>query len=184
MVDLHFFVDLASLFGFEVDSHIAVDNRRMPADVDYVMTSDRIDGIDQMIGLVQPMALLLIPRQRVVGYKIRVVECVLSVSRTTHNNLHTSLARPLPMEVGACVVSDGPISPACVSAGSGAGGYDTILDATKHMAGLNEEIYQPIPENQKTYDRLYAEYLRLHDYFGRGENNVMRTLKQIRDEVS
>ena len=52
------------------------------------------------------------------------------------------------------------------------------------MAGLKDEVYRPIPENQKTYDRLYAEYLRLHDYFGRGENNVMKTLKQIRDEVS
>jgi L-ribulokinase len=71
-----------------------------------------------------------------------------------------------------------------VAAGSAAGGYDTILDATKYMAGLDEERYQPIPENQKTYDRLYTEYLRLHDYFGRGENNVMKTLKQIRDEVS
>ena len=71
-----------------------------------------------------------------------------------------------------------------VAAGSRAGGYDTILDAAKHMAGLKDEAYQPIPENQKTYDRLYTEYLRLHDYFGRGENNVMKTLKQIRDEVS
>jgi L-ribulokinase len=52
------------------------------------------------------------------------------------------------------------------------------------MAGLKKEMYQPIPENQKTYDRLYTEYLRLHDYFGRGENNVMKTLKQIRDDVS
>jgi L-ribulokinase len=72
---------------------------------------------------------------------------------------------------------------AAVAAGSGAGGYDTILEAAKHMAGLKKEMYQPIPENQKIYDRLYAEYLRLHDYFGRGENNVMKTLKQIRDEV-
>lgn len=71
-----------------------------------------------------------------------------------------------------------------VAAGSRAGGYDTIFDAAKHMAGLKDEVYQPIPENQKTYDRLYTEYLRLHDYFGRGENNVMKTLKQIRDEVS
>ena len=71
-----------------------------------------------------------------------------------------------------------------VAAGSRAGGYDTILDAAKHMAGLKDEVYQPIAENQKTYDRLYIEYLRLHDYFGRGENDVMKTLKQIRDEVS
>lgn len=47
-----------------------------------------------------------------------------------------------------------------------------------------DEVYRPIPANQKIYDRLFAEYVRLHDYFGRGQNNVMKTLKQIRDEVS
>ncbi len=71
-----------------------------------------------------------------------------------------------------------------VAAGSGAGGYDTIFDAVKQMAGLKKEMYQPIAENQKIYERLFKEYLRLHDYFGRGENNVMKTLKQIRDEVT
>lgn len=71
-----------------------------------------------------------------------------------------------------------------VAAGSRAGGYDTIFEAARHMAGLKDEVYQPIPANQKIYDRLFAEYLRLHDYFGRGENNVMKTLKRIRDEVS
>ena len=71
-----------------------------------------------------------------------------------------------------------------VAAGRRNGGYDTIFEAAKHMARLKEEEYRPIPDNQKIYDRLYAEYVRLHDYFGRGENNVMKTLKQIRDEVS
>ena len=71
-----------------------------------------------------------------------------------------------------------------VAAGSRAGGYDTIFEAARHMARLKEEVYRPIPENQKIYDRLYAQYVRLHDYFGRGENNVMKILKQIRDTVS
>ena len=44
-------------------------------------------------------------------------------------------------------------------------------------------VYQPIPINQKIYDRLFAEYVRLHNYFGRGETDVMKTLKQIRAEV-
>jgi L-ribulokinase len=70
-----------------------------------------------------------------------------------------------------------------VAAGSRAGGYDTIFEAARHMARLKDEVYRPIPANQKIYDRLFAEYLRLHDYFGRGANNVMKTLKQIRDEV-
>ena len=70
-----------------------------------------------------------------------------------------------------------------VAAGSRAGGYDSIFEAARHMARLKDEAYRPIPENQKIYDRLFAEYLRLHDYFGRGENNVMKTLKQIRNEA-
>jgi len=71
-----------------------------------------------------------------------------------------------------------------MAAGSRGGGYDTIFETARHMARLKDEVYQPIPANQKIYDRLFAEYVRLHDYFGRGENNVMKTLKRIRDEVS
>jgi L-ribulokinase len=70
-----------------------------------------------------------------------------------------------------------------VAAGKAAGGYDSIFDAAKKMAHLKDETYQPIRENKLVYDRLYAEYLRLHDYFGRGENDVMKTLKQIKSEV-
>jgi L-ribulokinase len=70
-----------------------------------------------------------------------------------------------------------------VAAGKAAGGYGSILDAAAKMAHLKKESFRPIPENQKTYNRLYAEYVRLYDYFGRGENNVMKTLKAIRDEA-
>ena len=31
--------------------------------------------------------------------------------------------------------------------------------------------------NRAIYDVLYREYVRLHDYFGRGENDVMKTLR-------
>lgn len=70
-----------------------------------------------------------------------------------------------------------------VAAGSSVGGYDTVFEAAKHMAKLKDEIYRPIPEHKAVYDRLYSEYVRLYDYFGRGENDVMKRLKQIRDEV-
>ena len=70
-----------------------------------------------------------------------------------------------------------------VAAGKKAGGYDTILEAAKYMARLTDRSYQPIPKNQMIYEQLYLEYVRLHDYFGRGENNVMKTLRRIRDEV-
>lgn len=72
---------------------------------------------------------------------------------------------------------------AAVAAGSQTGGYDTIFEAAKHMAGLRDVVYRPIPAHKVVYDQLFAEYLSLHDYFGRGANNVMKVLKRIRAEV-
>jgi L-ribulokinase len=70
-----------------------------------------------------------------------------------------------------------------VAAGREAGGYDSILEASKHMARLRDEAYHPIAENKAVYDRLYAEYVTLHDYFGRGANDVMKRLKALRAEI-
>lgn len=69
---------------------------------------------------------------------------------------------------------------AAVAAGEAAGGYDTIIDAAEKMARVKEETFKPIPENVELYDRLYKEYSKLHDYFGRGENDVMKRLKSIK----
>ncbi len=70
-----------------------------------------------------------------------------------------------------------------VAAGKAVGGYDTIYAASQAMAHLRDEVYTPIPEHQAIYNRLYAEYARLHDYFGRGGNDVMKRLKDLKAEV-
>jgi L-ribulokinase len=70
-----------------------------------------------------------------------------------------------------------------VAAGRAAGGHDSIYEAAEHMARLKDEAFKPIAEHRAVYDRLYAEYVGLHDYFGRGENNVMKRLKQIRAQA-
>ncbi|MBI4790876.1 MAG: ribulokinase [Chloroflexi bacterium] len=70
-----------------------------------------------------------------------------------------------------------------VAAGAAAGGYNSIVEAARHMARLRDECYSPIPEHTAVYDRLYAEYVTLHDYFGRGENDVMKRLKAIKAEA-
>jgi len=51
------------------------------------------------------------------------------------------------------------------------------------MARTKEETFRPIPENAAVYDKLYREYSILHDYFGRGANDVMKRLKAIRDSI-
>jgi L-ribulokinase len=70
-----------------------------------------------------------------------------------------------------------------VAAGEAAGGYDSIFEAAQHMARLKDEIYKPVAENTAIYDQIYAEYARLHDYFGRGENDVMKRLKELKTKV-
>src|SRR5690625_157085 len=67
-----------------------------------------------------------------------------------------------------------------VAAGEADGGFDNILDATKKMARIKDEVIKPIPENVEIYEKLYQEYVTLHDYFGRGENNVMKRIRAIR----
>jgi L-ribulokinase len=69
---------------------------------------------------------------------------------------------------------------AAVAAGPDAGGYRTIEDASRAMARTGDTVFEPIPANRAIYEQLYREYVRLHDYFGRGENDVMRTLKRMR----
>jgi L-ribulokinase len=71
-----------------------------------------------------------------------------------------------------------------VAAGKERGGYDSIVDAAKAMARLKDKVYKPIPENVEMYDKLYREYEILHDYFGRGTNDVMKRLKEIKKQVT
>jgi len=72
---------------------------------------------------------------------------------------------------------------ASLAAGSKAGGYDTIGEATKVMANLTEIEYKPNPLHSAIYDELYRNYVELHDYFGRGQSNLMKDLKRIQKEV-
>lgn len=70
---------------------------------------------------------------------------------------------------------------AAAAAGSARGGYDTVAQAVAHMASARYTVYHPDAGSAEIYDRLYAEYACLHDYFGRGENDVMKRLKRIRE---
>ena len=64
-----------------------------------------------------------------------------------------------------------------------AAGYPTMAEAAAHMGVVTDKVYRPNPDNTAMYDRLYREYLLLHDTFGRGENDVMKRLRQYREEA-
>jgi L-ribulokinase len=65
-----------------------------------------------------------------------------------------------------------------------AGAFPDIQAAARSMGNADRGVYQPDPERAAAYDRLYAEYRLLHDYFGRGTNEVMHRLRRLRAEVS
>lgn len=69
-----------------------------------------------------------------------------------------------------------------VAAGSNNGGYDSILEASKKMAKLKDFIYHPIKENVVLYEKLYLEYKKLYDFFGRNMEGTMKKLKSIKME--
>ena len=70
-----------------------------------------------------------------------------------------------------------------VAAGNDAGGHDTVTAAAAKMARLRDEVFTPDPNAHAMYEKLFAEYERLHDLFGRGGDNLMKNLKEIKLSV-
>jgi L-ribulokinase len=68
-----------------------------------------------------------------------------------------------------------------VAAGARAGGFETIADAVPAMVQPHARKYRPDAGTRPIYDELYAEYRTLHDYFGRGTNDVLHRLRGLRD---
>ncbi|QBI18358.1 ribulokinase [Egibacter rhizosphaerae] len=77
----------------------------------------------------------------------------------------------------------GPALGSAMHAAVAAGAYPDIHAAAHAMGKAREAVYTPDEDAAAAYDELYAEYERLHDHFGQGENNVMRRLKAMRRRV-
>ncbi|MEU4534502.1 ribulokinase [Streptosporangium sp. NPDC023825] len=69
-----------------------------------------------------------------------------------------------------------------IHAAVAAGAYPDITSASAAMGGRGEAVYVPDAGRADTYDRLYAEYRRLHDHFAGGE--MLHGLRALRNEAS
>ena len=89
------------------------------------------------------------------------------------------IRRPLSV-IGS---GQGPALGSAIHAAVAAGAYPDVPAAAAAMGRIEQDVYRPDPARADVYDELYAEYVRLHDYFGRGANQVMHRLRAIRDRV-
>ena len=85
--------------------------------------------------------------------------------------------------IGVITSDQGPALGSAIHAAVAAGAYPDIRVAAKAMGKLRRGAFTPDPQRAAAYDRLYAEYATLHDYFGRGGNDVMHRLRAMRREA-
>ncbi len=103
------------------------------------------------------------------------------------------LKNPLLMQIYSDVINlplsvidsdQGPALGSAIHAAVAAGAYPDVRSAAAAMGRVRRGVYQPVPENVAAYNALYEEYRTLHDYFGRGTNEVMHRLKKIQREAA
>ena len=89
----------------------------------------------------------------------------------------------LRMPISTIRSEQGPALGSAIHAAVAAGAYPDTRVASDAMGSLDRASYTPDPAAADAYDALYAEYLLLHDWFGRGGNDVMHRLKAISREA-
>jgi L-ribulokinase len=136
-------------------------------------------------------ARVIVERFEEYGVKVeRVVNCGgISAKNAMLMQIYADvIGKPLEISKSTQTCALGAAICGSVVAGKAAGGHANFNDAMKTMAHVQDRKFQPNPESQAVYNRLYALYKQLHDAFGtRRENgnlyNVMKDLLDIRDEV-
>ena len=82
----------------------------------------------------------------------------------------------LGREINLCQSTQAGALGSAIYAAVASGVYPDMPSAAAAMGAPVVKTYVPDPENHKAYEKLYAEYAQLYDYFGRGGNDVMKRL--------
>jgi L-ribulokinase len=79
--------------------------------------------------------------------------------------------------------AQGPALGSAIYAAVAAGAHADVTTAAAAMGKVRRNAYVPDEQRADAYDALYAEYLQLHDHFGRGGNDVLHRLRAMRREA-
>src|ERR1700733_4362591 len=86
--------------------------------------------------------------------------------------LMQTYANVLRMPVHTTASAQAPALGSAIHAAVAAGAYPDVRAAGAVMGSRGDRVYLPDQAAAGGYDRLYCEYARLHDYFGRGAHTA------------
>jgi L-ribulokinase len=129
-------------------------------------------------------ALTIIRRMEEYGITINEVITTggLAVKNATLMQIYADiLGRPLKV-----ALSDQTCALGAALFGAATSGAANLKELQKNCAKVRDITYQPVPEHQEIYERLYSLYLDLHDSFGTAKwegqlDHVMKELINIRE---
>lgn len=114
------------------------------------------------------------------GAGVGVNELVVAGGLLKNRFLMQTYADVTGLPLSTIVSEQGPALGAAIHAAVAAGAYSDVPAAAEAMGRSRRAVYTPDPDRASAYDALFAEYVALHDYFGRGGNDVMHRLRDIR----
>ena len=111
---------------------------------------------------------------------IEVGELVIAGGLLKNRFLMQTYADVTGLPLSTITSEQGPALGSAIHAAVAAGAYPDVRTAAAAMGRSERAVYTPDPDRAAAYDALYAEYVTLHDYFGRGANDVMHRLRDIK----
>lgn len=116
---------------------------------------------------------------------VPVTEFIVAGGLLKNPHLMQTYSDVLRMPISTIASEQGPALGSAIHAAVAAGAYADVRAAGQAMGKLNKNVYVPNAAAADAYDALFAEYTLLHDYFGRGANDVMHRLRaQKRNAVA
>ena len=118
------------------------------------------------------------------GAGVGVREFVAAGGLLRNESLMQCYADVIGMPISVIDSDQGPALGSAMHAAVAAGAHADIYAAASAMGRCRRDVYIPDTERARAYDELYALYGRVHDFFGRDERALMRSLQAIRERAA
>lgn len=114
---------------------------------------------------------------------VPVTELVCAGGLVRNQVLMQIYADVLQMPIAVLPSDQGPALGSAIHAAVAAAAYPDVYQASAAMGRKLSGAFIPNADHADVYRQLYAEYMTLHDYFGRGTNDVMQRLRAMRRDM-